>query len=75
MTAILNELLQKKVVELEIRKDLYLLIVKSPGLHFREIQRRIKMATGKLTHDLNYLQKASLIKTLGDEEYLSAGIS
>lgn len=70
MTAILNEVLQKKDLELEIRKNLYSIIVKSPGLHFREIQRRTKMATGQLTYHLNFLQKKSLIKTLSDREYL-----
>ena len=70
MTLILRDVLQKKVLELEIRKNLYSLILKSPGLHFREIQRRTKMATGQLTHHLNYLQKVSLIVTRSDGEYL-----
>ena len=70
MKAILHELMQKKALELELRQKIYLLLAKSPGLHFREIQRRTKTATGQLTYHLNYLQKANLIKTLGDGEYL-----
>ena len=66
----MHETIQEKALELEVRKNLYSLIVKSPGLHFREIQRRIKMATGHLTHHLNYLQKVNLITTRSNGEYL-----
>lgn len=61
---------QKKALELEIRQTIYSLISLSPGLHFREIQRRTKIATGQLTYHLDYLQKAGLIKMENDGEYL-----
>ncbi|MCX9011975.1 MAG: winged helix-turn-helix transcriptional regulator [Candidatus Methanoperedens sp.] len=64
------EEIQRKALELEIRQSIYSLISASPGLHFREIQRRTKIATGQLTYHLNYLQKAGLIKTINDGEYL-----
>ncbi len=44
------------------RKKLYDLIVKNPGLHFREIQRRTKFATGMLQYHLDFLQKKHLIR-------------
>ncbi len=64
------EEVQRKALELEIRQSIYSLISTSPGLHFREIQRRTKIATGQLTYHLNYLQKVGLIKTENDGEYL-----
>jgi predicted transcriptional regulator len=57
-------------LELEIRRNLYSLICKSPGLHFREIQRRTKIATGQLTYHLDYLRKVDLVETSKDGEYL-----
>ncbi len=64
------EEIQRKALELEIRQSIYSLISASPGLHFREIQRRTKIATGQLTYHLNYLHKVCLIKTVNDGEYL-----
>lgn len=65
-----NEEIQSKALELEIRQSIYSLISTSPGLHFREIQRRTKIATGQLTYHLNYLQKVGLIKIENDREFL-----
>lgn len=52
------------------RQNLYSMIAQSPGLHFRELQRRTKMATGQLLYHLNWLQKKSIIKTITDGQYL-----
>jgi len=62
--------IQRKALELEIRQSLFSLISSSPGLHFREIQRRTQIATGQITYHLNYLQKVGLIKIEEDGEYL-----
>lgn len=70
MTIPWDEYRQRKALELVTRQNLYSLISESPGLHFREIQRRTKMATGQLTYNLNYLQKVGLIKSQKDGEYL-----
>ncbi|MFH0715012.1 MAG: transcriptional regulator [Candidatus Diapherotrites archaeon] len=48
---------------LETRQKLYAEIRKSPGLHFREIQRRTSMATGALQYHLEYLEKNDLLKS------------
>lgn len=48
---------ENQPLELETRKRLYKIIEKSPGLHFREIQRRSRIAVGSLQYHLDYLQK------------------
>ena len=44
------------------RDKIYSIIVKNPGLHFREIQRRVDIATGALQYHLDYLKKKNLVK-------------
>lgn len=56
-------ILEHSALELDTRSKLYNEIRKSPGLHFRELQRRINMATGALQYHLDYLEKRSLIKS------------
>lgn len=43
------------------RDKIYSMIVKNPGLHFREIQRRVDIATGALQYHLDYLKKKHLV--------------
>ena len=47
---------------LESRNKVYLIIEDSPGLHFRELQRRSGMAVGALQYHLDTLQKNHLIR-------------
>jgi predicted transcriptional regulator len=44
------------------RDQVYSIIIKNPGLHFREIQRRVDIATGALQYHVDYLKKKGLIK-------------
>ena len=39
------------------------LILNSPGLHFREIQRRLSIATGALAYHLRVLADSGLIRS------------
>lgn len=48
-------------VALTPRDKVYSEIVKSPGLHFREIQRRTGLATGALQYHLDYLRKKNFV--------------
>lgn len=57
-------------IELDTRRKIYELIVKSPGIHFREIERRLGMAVGSLQYHLHFLEKKNLIKVEQDGEYL-----
>jgi predicted transcriptional regulator len=53
-----------------VRVELYHLIAESPGLHFRELQRRTKMATGQLLYHLNYMIDKSVVNARNDGQYL-----
>ena len=67
---------REKSLELEKRKELYRIIRTSPGLHFREIQRRTDSGTGQLEYHLEYLKKVGLIlseKNRGIPAVLSPG--
>ncbi|WP_421077663.1 winged helix-turn-helix transcriptional regulator [Methanothermococcus sp. Ax23] len=48
---------------LESRKKIYNLIKKSPGIHFREIEKRLNMAVGSLQYHLHYLEKRNIIRS------------
>ena len=52
----------EEAIVLTPRDKIYSNIVKSPGLHFREIQRRTLIATGALQYHIEYLKKKSLIR-------------
>jgi len=53
---------KKEVLMLDIRKRIYLAIEKFPGIHFRELQRKVGIASGNIEYHLDYLRKADLIK-------------
>ena len=56
--------------ELTTRKRIYEEIVMNPGLHFRELQRRLKMQVGMLEYHLSVLQKEGLIIAKQDGKYV-----
>lgn len=56
-------------LELEVRRKIYNLINKSPGLHFREIQRRLALATGSLDYHIHFLYKHGLLRQEKDGKY------
>ena len=57
-------------LRLEIRKKIYGTIKRNPGLHFREIQRRVGIATGALQYHLDYLQKRHLLKVERETKFI-----
>lgn len=52
----------KKILELETRKKIYLAVKQYAGSHFREIQRKSGLAVGSVQHHLHFLVKNGLIK-------------
>ncbi len=59
-----------KALALDVRKRIYNQINRSPGLHFREIQRRTKLATGSLQYHVDYLQKKHLIRSVKEGKFV-----
>ncbi len=57
-------------VELGTRRRVYELIRDSPGIHQRELERRLSLMTGNLQYHLHYLEKHNLIFQLKDGEYV-----
>ena len=51
----------EEVMALSPRDRIYSTIIQNPGLHFREIQRRVDIATGALQYHIDYLRKKHLI--------------
>lgn len=53
---------QKKKLELETRRNIYGIVQKFAGCHFREIERLSGLSTGSVQYHLAYLTKHGLIK-------------
>jgi predicted transcriptional regulator len=60
---------KEAVLELEARRRIYDIIVASPGLHFRELQRRANVAYGALQYHLEFLVKHDLVSEEKGTEY------
>ncbi len=56
--------------ELETRRRIYEQIKKSPGIHFRELERRLQMVVGNLQYHLQYMEKKNLIRASSDGDYV-----
>lgn len=57
-------------LELETRRRIYEQVKKSPGIHFRELERRLHLVVGNLQYHLQYLEKKNLIRASNDEDYV-----
>ena len=53
---------EKKALELEVRRKIYQIVRRYAGTHFREIERKSKLATGSVQYHLDYLARQGLIK-------------
>lgn len=53
-------------LDLETRREIFELISRFPGLHFREILRRLKISSGNLNYQLNYMIKHEILVTILD---------
>jgi predicted transcriptional regulator len=60
---------KQNVLDFKVRKKLYDLLSKNPGLHLREIERKINFSFGALRYHIDYLQRKGLIKTLPDNGF------
>jgi predicted transcriptional regulator len=51
------------------RRRIYELIRKSPGIHFRELQRKLGIAVGNLQYHLDRLEELGLIESVRENGY------
>lgn len=58
-------------LQLDTRRRLYEIIRESPGLHFRELQRKSAMPTGTMEYALSCLMKSGLIEEHSEGHHLS----
>jgi predicted transcriptional regulator len=63
------KLARDAVLELEARRRIYDALVDSPGLHFRELQRRVGSAYGALQYHLEFLVRHDLVVEEKGREY------
>ncbi|MBS3137388.1 ArsR family transcriptional regulator [Candidatus Woesearchaeota archaeon] len=61
---------EKKALKLTVRRDVYLLVKKFAGCHFRELERLSKLPTGIIKYHLNYLAKHGLINEIKNNNNL-----
>lgn len=59
-----------RALQLGVRKKIYDIVEESPGLHFREIQRRSGLAVGSLQYHLDYLQKHHILRTQAEGKFV-----
>lgn len=60
----------KDLLKLEVRRRIYEEVVMNPGLHHRELQRRLSLPSGQLEHHLRYLLKRELIVSRREGGYI-----
>ena len=61
---------RENILALETRRRIYDFIEKNPGLHLREISRKIDISFGGLRHHLDFLEKQGLIITKSNRRYI-----
>jgi len=53
--------MKNEPLELDTRKRIYDLIDSTPGIHFREISRRLDIPMGVVEYHIHYLMKKDMI--------------
>ena len=60
----------EQALQLDVRKKIYNTVKRNPGLHFRELQRRVGIAPGAMQYHVDFLQKKHLLKTEREKKFL-----
>ena len=58
-----------ELLELETRRDIYDLVRREPGLHMREIQRRLDLSIALTEYHLRQLEESELVTSITEEGY------
>lgn len=56
-------------LELETRRDIYALVRSVPGLHMRDIQRRLELSIALAEYHLRYLEEAGMLVSVEEGGY------
>ncbi len=62
MPTLIHHTKNNEILELETRKNIYELVKRFAGCHFKEIVRKSKLSNGLVSYHLHYLVKHGLIK-------------
>jgi len=65
----------RNVVDFEVRSLIYNFLFKNPGLHFRELVRKLNIPGTTLNYHLKYLEKHDLLTTKKEGRYIRYFIS
>jgi DNA-binding MarR family transcriptional regulator len=57
---------KNKILDCKIRQDIYRYILKNPGLHFRELERKLNIPKSTLDYHINFLRKNNFISIKND---------
>ncbi|HDD60357.1 transcriptional regulator [Thermoplasmatales archaeon ex4484_36] len=60
----------KDPLELQVRRRIYEEVVMNPGLHYRELQRRLGLPSGQLDYHLRFLKKQEVITSRREGGYI-----
>ena len=60
---------KEDTLALEARREIYNLILANPGLHEREIGRKLEMSLSTLDYHLHYLEKREIVTSKKDGRY------
>ena len=60
---------KEEILENERRREIYKFVEKHPGVHLRELQRRLRMPLASLEYHLNYMTRKKVIYREKDRRY------
>jgi predicted transcriptional regulator len=60
---------KEKVLENEHRREIYNFVKENPGLHMRELQRKLEIPLSTLEYHLDYLEKKEILSEEDDRRY------
>jgi predicted transcriptional regulator len=60
---------QSDILELETRRNIFQLIADFPGLHMREIQRKLDLSIALAEYHLRFLENSGIVTSITEEGY------
>jgi len=66
---------KSEILNLDTRRRIYNYVKSNPGLHIRELSRRLRISYNNIDYHLNYLKKLGLINVKPDNSYFRAYVT